>query len=587
MVELKGSLDGFGLPAIVQLIGELQRSGTLELSAGGRRGVLAFDEGRLVAADFAQEHGFVALAALSRELAGGEFAFHEGTPANVRTLDIAPQDLQAYFSRIVSGEELPAAALATPVENVGPVTLGTCPLLGFADDRTTHYSRPTLLHRCFATGAPSLVDGPQQRDLCLSDRYPACPRYRAAPPGGVQETLSGAPQATSAGVRPGLPLVPPLAPATPAAAVPAQPTVVPPAAASPPEPDSIPAGPISLPARVEAARKKRQADRSPRAPASGRAAVDSPGPRGHPGTRPPLLSGLSALPRRSVWIGAGTAVGLGLALMVLFVVLPALGNRLAAPNPTVAGVQTSPTAATSTGVPALAAPPAQTPTLATLPAAQGAAPDSSPAAVALPATPSSAASGSAVAPGGQPMLDVRFVSGQAPGWLDHPPFVRWADGAYRLEARQAARFVALGAPIDKQLSNVVVSATLRKTGGPPGGGYGLVVRDQGPVPRDGANQTMSAYVFEAGDLGQFGVWRRDGDHWVDLVSWTPSVSVRPGGSPNDLSVRAIGTRFRFTINGNEVASVDDGVLTAGGVGVFVGGDFNEVALDHFTVEVPD
>ena len=59
------------------------------------------------------------------------------------------------------------------------------------------------------------------------------------------------------------------------------------------------------------------------------------------------------------------------------------------------------------------------------------------------------------------------------------------------------------------------------------------------------------------------------------------------GSPNDLAVRAIGTRFTFTINGTRVAAVEDSVLTAGGVGVFVGGDFNEVALDHFTVELPD
>ena len=37
----------------------------------------------------------------------------------------------------------------------------------------------------------------------------------------------------------------------------------------------------------------------------------------------------------------------------------------------------------------------------------------------------------------------------------------------------------------------------------------------------------------------------------------------------------------------QVASIEDSTLTAGDVGVFVGGDLNEVALDHFTVEVPD
>jgi hypothetical protein len=44
----------------------------------------------------------------------------------------------------------------------------------------------------------------------------------------------------------------------------------------------------------------------------------------------------------------------------------------------------------------------------------------------------------------------------------------------------------------------------------------------------------------------------------------------------------------FAINGVEVASVDDDSLpTSGGVGVFSGGDFNEVALDRFSVIIPD
>jgi hypothetical protein len=185
------------------------------------------------------------------------------------------------------------------------------------------------------------------------------------------------------------------------------------------------------------------------------------------------------------------------------------------------------------------------------------------------------------------LLDVRFAAGPPPRWLDNPPFAAWADGAFRLQAHQAARFVAVGAPVDQLLSDVVVSATFRKTGGPPGGGYGLVIRDQGPEPRDGVNQTMNAYVLEAGDLGEFGIWRREGERWFDLVPWARSASVRPGGSPNELVVRAIGDRLTFSINGTQVASVTDDTLVGGGVGVFIGGDYNEVALDRFTVQVPD
>ena len=193
----------------------------------------------------------------------------------------------------------------------------------------------------------------------------------------------------------------------------------------------------------------------------------------------------------------------------------------------------------------------------------------------------------AVPAAGQPLIDVRFASGPKPGWLDNPPYVAWSDGAYRFQARQPTHFVAVGAPIDRPLGDVAVSATFRKTGGPPGGGYGLVVRDQSPDPLDGVNQDASFYVMEAGDQGDIGVWRRDGDHWVDLVPWAHSDSVRPGGSPNDLAVRAIGDRLTFMVNESQVASVQDDTLVTGGVGVFVGGDYNEVALDRFVVQVPD
>jgi hypothetical protein len=189
-------------------------------------------------------------------------------------------------------------------------------------------------------------------------------------------------------------------------------------------------------------------------------------------------------------------------------------------------------------------------------------------------------------PASNALLDARFTGGPQKGWLENPPFAGWRDGAYRFAARQATRFVAVPAPVPAQ-DNVLVSATLRKTGGPPGGGYGIIVRNQVQEQLDGANQSFGGYVLETGDLGEFGIWRRAGDRWIDLVPWTRSQAVRQGGSPNELVVKAQENRLLFTINGIEVARVDDDALPHGGVGVFVGGDLNEVALDRFTVQSPN
>ena len=190
------------------------------------------------------------------------------------------------------------------------------------------------------------------------------------------------------------------------------------------------------------------------------------------------------------------------------------------------------------------------------------------------------------APALQAVLDERFTDRQ-PGWPDDRQGLAWfGDGAYQLFARQPSRFVALRAPIAGALRDVVVTGTFRKLGGPPGGGYGLIVRDQGPDPREADTQERHFYVAEVGDRGEVGIWRRAGDQWVDVLPWTPSAAVRPGAASNDLSVRAIGDRLTFLVNGSEVASQTGIGLGAGGVGVFVGGDFNQAALERLLVQAP-
>jgi hypothetical protein len=183
------------------------------------------------------------------------------------------------------------------------------------------------------------------------------------------------------------------------------------------------------------------------------------------------------------------------------------------------------------------------------------------------------------------VLDEGFADNQR-GWPDDPRATTWfAEGAYHLAARRPGWFVAVGAPGSSSLGDVVAIGTFRKVGGPPGGGYGLIVRDQGPGPRDGLNQEGRFYVFEVGDRGEVGVWRREMDHWVDLLPWTRSEAVRPGGAANELAVEAIGPQLTFLVNGARVASLIDGALAEGAVGIFVGGDLNDVVVERLVVQV--
>src|SRR5437588_481812 len=60
--------------------------------------------------------------------------------------------------------------------------------------------------------------------------------------------------------------------------------------------------------------------------------------------------------------------------------------------------------------------------------------------------------------------------------------------SYRLATSEVGQFVAVGIPRAQALGDTVVTGVFHKVGGPPGGGYGLILRDQNPGARDGRNQ---------------------------------------------------------------------------------------------------
>jgi uncharacterized protein DUF4388 len=553
VVELKGSLSGIGLHAIVQLIGEVHHSGNLDLRKDGRCGTLAFDNGRLVAAECGEHHGLQALADCVLEMADGEFTFVEGIPSLDRTLDLGGATLAKLLDRISSGElQLVANGVNGSGDDHDTRGEAVCPLLGFADDRSRHYSRATALHRCYAGGAPSLVNPTEQRELCLSEQFASCPRFRTADRAQPAVVLP-LPESTRRIDAPTVVTRPPARPS------PTQPPAEEPVATAQSE---IPPG---VATRLAASSNLHLAPEPD-------ATVVQPLPP-QPGTQEQPTK----RPSRGVMpIVGGAVLGFLLVGLLMLVVLPAM-RPAPAPQPTAIAFEqlARPTPILATAATqAIPTPVVPRPTIPATAAPVQAKP------VVQPRTTASTAPSDS-------LVDVRFAAGPIANWIDNPPYAAWSDGAYRLRARDAARFVAVGIPTDQFMGDVVVSATFRKTGGPPGGGYGLIIRDQGPEPRDGVSQEMTAYVMETGDLGEYGVWRRDGDHWVDLVPWMRSSSVRSGGSPNELTVRAVGDQLTFSVNGAEVANVTDDALITGRVGLFVGGDNNEVAVDHFSVQKPD
>ena len=583
--------------------------------------------------------------------------------------------LEARAATVVASQPRvhePAIVRPFPVPDQASTASSHCPKLGFEDDPSNSFGRPTRLHRCFAAGTAQPLSLDQQRELCLSDHFGSCPRLTM--PAMTPEAEAEA-AARPVPDDPRIVRLPSVARATAAArngTASAAPSVTQRRA-----PSQDVGAPRSTPLR---ARIERQAP-----PASDAAVAEPPlpepavrfAPEARPvqpkaATRALFMDPLGVRVRgvRLSSLGAGL-VGVLVLAVSGYLLAPKLASLLAddtidasrLPNTSAIAAGTpvaqitssrqtparsaAPSAAVSNPPGAAAAqttaasnPPgaaaAQTAgatnpsgaaaaqmTVASNPngaaAAQTTAPANpsgtaaQPAAAATRPNPAAAsaaaAAASAAAARVQPtlaptiaptpaqptavptaaartLLDENFTA-SALNWPNDPQGTAWlTSGSYQLATRDASKFVAISAPVAQTPNDVVVSATFRKVSGPIGGGYGIILRDQGPLPQEGTRQDGRYYVLEVGDKGEVGIWRRESDHWVDVLPWQHSDIVKTDSSTNELTVRAIGNTLSLFVNGTQVTTRTDDALTFGSVGLFVGGDGNHVAVEHFSVQTP-
>jgi hypothetical protein len=576
------------LPLLVRLLLALRVTGRLQITQDRWMGAVYFAHGRMVAATFGAEQGLPALEALLLALPDGRCTFHEGVPAPEANIELAVPALLAEMHRLSERRahlvrrvpSLRAIPRARPQHNATPpdeeVTLPRSALATLA----AIDGRQGVAALCRGRGlVRTLEDLALLVDLGLisvTGSASLAHRLSARPTGlalghCLDRLTSGAGRALERAVqrlRCGEHILAEAAVQLPARAhhlasrhvsrhmLAGAPTPAPP-------------GGLDREYRDEPARTEQ-------APAGYGDIGWGQTRRRRRGNRWVVVAVLTLL-----------ALGLILALCQrLGMVVQPQGRGT--PDEEVAGSLGSPVPGLSGG----RVPPEPSPSGAAVPPALGAAPTPAAAPGPAPPVPPAAATvppAPSVAPCQEKLRTVlaeRFASTTRP-WPNHPDLTAWlAEGAYRLAVRQPGQFVAIGAPVSESFGDVIVSARVRQVGGPLDGQYGLIVRDQGPGPRDGVNQTGRFYVLVVDGRGEVGILRREADRWLDLVPRVASAAVRAGNATNDLVALAIGQQLGFMVNGTLVASVADRALGAGAVGVYAAGDFTEVAIEEFLVQVP-
>jgi hypothetical protein len=156
--------------------------------------------------------------------------------------------------------------------------------------------------------------------------------------------------------------------------------------------------------------------------------------------------------------------------------------------------------------------------------------------------------------------------------------VEISNGKYRWEAHANDGFVWWSYPSIDPLTDFYAEIEVIQSEGDPYGEMGLVFR----LDED------QFYLYEvSGEY--YSLWRSVPDGWSDLIDWTPSDAIRPGGI-NLLGILAHGEQIYLFINDQLVAEVTDTHYTAGVIGVAVGleeaGDSGVFEFDNLLITAP-
>jgi hypothetical protein len=164
------------------------------------------------------------------------------------------------------------------------------------------------------------------------------------------------------------------------------------------------------------------------------------------------------------------------------------------------------------------------------------------------------------------------------GWLKGTISITQGKFRFALTAQQPVFYNIL--PNLNSLTDFYLAVDVQKTSGSPDANYGLYFRTAGQ---------SGYYFFHNTEEKIYGVDLLLKNEWFSKKSPVSSGKIKYG-SANRIAVLAKGSRFVFYINGQEINSMTDAVLSKGQAGLalslFAAGDTVDIEFDNFEVRAP-
>jgi len=187
-----------------------------------------------------------------------------------------------------------------------------------------------------------------------------------------------------------------------------------------------------------------------------------------------------------------------------------------------------------------------------------------------------------VACGGEQLPWSDDFSDPASGWqaeTDASAEVGYYEGVMRLLVKAPNRLAWASA--SREFSDFRLSVEATQVAGPDDNEYGVLVR---------MKDAGHFYCFSISGDGYYQVRKHDGEEWVVLSGdWTQSDAIQTGAATNLLEVVCQGAAMAFSVNGVQLAQVEDSSYPRGDVGLYVGSFFEpgvEIHFDNLSVMKP-
>src|SRR5579872_2355894 len=104
---LEGRLESVDLLSLIRLLGQLRKTGRLDLTWEDWKGRISFDSGQVVAAVLQKHDGMAALEAMVVALRHGTFSYTETEDHLEHNLDAAPEALAARLAELAQRTKYP------------------------------------------------------------------------------------------------------------------------------------------------------------------------------------------------------------------------------------------------------------------------------------------------------------------------------------------------------------------------------------------------------------------------------------------------------------------------------------------------